>query len=330
MASFAPFLREGGVELDVRPTLTDCEYGVISSRASALRKSCVLTAALSRSLLRRRPEHDLLLVHRLRLISPIPGFDPPRSLDVYDFDDALYLGSSTAANRRFRWVKQEGRRCVRYMKRARLVIAGNVFLADYARRHAARVEVVPTCVDPDRQELRVHEQDEVAVVGWIGSQTTSAYLTSILPVFERINRDRLRARLVLVGADTALEAPWIEHRPWSLATESSDLASFDIGIMPLPDTEWARGKCGYKVLQYFAAGVAAVASPVGVAPELIGQDRGLLAASSEDWRASLEQLIADVQERRQRGAAARRFVEHHYSYQRWAPELASLLRSVPA
>ncbi|HEY5342752.1 MAG TPA: glycosyltransferase family 4 protein [Solirubrobacteraceae bacterium] len=330
IASFVPFLRPHGVTLDVHPTMTDAEYAVISSRASALRKSCVLTAALSRSLLHRRPEHDLLLVQRLRLLTPVPGLDPPRRVDVYDLDDALFIGSPSAVNRRFQWIKQDTRRCGAYLRRAKLVIAGNSFLAAEANRHARRVEIVPSCVDPARQDLHVHEERDVVVVGWIGSRTTSAYLPTVLPAMERLNRGRLRAKLVLVGADPALKAPWIEHRPWSLAAENGHLASFDIGIMPLPDTEWARGKCGYKVLQYFAAGVPAVASPVGVAPELIGQDRGLLAASSEDWQAALEQLIADVEERRQRGAAARQFVERYYSYQRWAPELASLLRSVPA
>jgi glycosyltransferase involved in cell wall biosynthesis len=308
--------------------MTDAEYAMISSRASALRKSSVLAIALSRSLLRRRPEHDLLLVQRLRLLTPLPGLDPPRRVDVYDLDDALFIGSSAAVNRRFQWAKQETRRCNEYLRRARLVIAGNTFLADYARQHARRVEVVPSCVDPARQDLHVHDERDVVIVGWIGSRTTSVHLPMVLPAMERLNRGRLRAKLVLVGADPALEAPWIEHQPWSLATENSDLASFDIGIMPLLDTEWARGKCGYKALQYFAAGVPAVASPIGVAPELIGQDRGMLAASSQDWYAALERLIADVEERRQRGAAARQFVERHYSYQRWAPEVASLLRSV--
>lgn len=330
ISMFTPFLRPYGVALDVHPTMTDAEYAVISSRASALGKSYVLAVALSRSLLRRRPEHDLLLVHRLRLLTPLPGLDPPRRVDVYDFDDALFIGSPAAVNRHFQWAKQETRRCIDYLSRSRLVIAGNAFLGDRARQHARRVEVVPSCVDPARQSLHVHDDTDVVVVGWIGSRTTSAYLSTVLPAMERLNRGQLRAKLVLVGADPALKAPWIEHRPWLLAAENGHLASFDIGIMPLPDTEWARGKCGYKVLQYFAAGVPAVASPVGVATELIGQDRGLLAASSEDWYAALEQLIADVEERRQRGVAARQFVEHHYSYQRWAPELASLLQSVPA
>jgi glycosyltransferase involved in cell wall biosynthesis len=328
IATFAPFLLPHGVALDYSPTLTNDEYLTLLSQVSALRKATVLAIAASRAV--RRRENDVLLVHRLRLLSPLPAFDPPRRLDVYDFDDALFLGSTASVNRRFRWAKQETRRCVEYLRRTRLVIAGNAFLAAEASRHAHRVEVVPSCVDPARQDLHVHEERDVTVVGWIGSRTTSAYLPMVLPAIERLNRDRLRAKLVLVGADPALEAPWIEHRPWSLAAANDDLASFDVGVMPLPDTEWARGKCGYKALQYFAAGIPAVASPVGVAPELIGQDRGILAASPEDWSAALERLVADAQERRQRGAAARQFVERHYSYQRWAPELASLLRSVPA
>lgn len=328
IAAFAPFLRSHGVALDYSPTLTDEEYSVLSSQASPPRKSAILALAALRAVRRRNHAYDLLLVHRLRLLNPLPAFDPPRQLDVYDFDDALFLGSTAKANRRFRWAKQEARRCVKYMSRSRLVIAGNSFLADRARQHARRVEVVPSCVDPSRQDLHVHKEGDVAIVGWIGSRTTSPYLQLVLPAMEQLNRDRQRAKLVLVGADPAIRAPWIEHRPWSLATQSKDLASFDIGIMPLPDTEWARGKCGYKALQYFAAGVPAVASPVGVASQLIGQDRGMLAASQEDWRAALEQLIADVEERGQRGTAARQFAERHYSYQRWAPELASLLCSV--
>jgi glycosyltransferase involved in cell wall biosynthesis len=150
----------------------------------------------------------------------------------------------------------------------------------------------------------------------------------MLPIFARINQDLVRAKLVLVGANPQLTAPWIEHRRWSMATEADDLASFDIGIMPLPDTDWARGKCGYKILQYSAAGVPAIASPVGVAADFVADGRGLAASTADEWRAALEQLIADPVQRRERGAAARKFAERDYSYQRWAPELAGLLRSL--
>jgi glycosyltransferase involved in cell wall biosynthesis len=179
-----------------------------------------------------------------------------------------------------------------------------------------------------QQPQHAHHDELPVTVGWIGSPTTSPYLRDVLPVFERLNTTSLKARLVLIGADPTMTAPWIEHRAWSLSTEREDLASFDIGIMPQPDDEWARGKCGYKVLQYFAAGVPAIASPVGVTGELIGTERGLLADTVDDWYRALVALIEDPPQRAEKGAAGRHFVERHYSYQRWAPELASLLRSV--
>jgi glycosyltransferase involved in cell wall biosynthesis len=165
-------------------------------------------------------------------------------------------------------------------------------------------------------------------IGWIGSRSTVDQLRTVLPSIERLNRDRLRARLVLVGAGTVgYEAEWLDQREWSLDSEGEDLASFDIGIMPMPDTEWTRGKCGYKLLQYFSAGLPVVASPVGVNTRMVGEgeERGLLAVSQDDWRSALERLIADHAARREMGAAARAFVEREYSYQRWAPELAALL-----
>lgn len=328
---FAPLLIGEGVDLRYRPCLNDDEYaGLLSSTVTPLQKARILERSGLRALRQAaRREDGLLLVHRLRLLTPVPGLDPPRRLDAYDFDDALFLGSMAPANASFGWVKQEARRCVQCLRRARLVIAGNGFLADAARRHArGRVEVVPSCVLPEQQPLHQHEAKPVVTLGWIGSQTTVSYLTPLLEVLGRLNRQRLRARLVVVGGHLEASFPWLEQRPWSLAQEGRDLASFDVGLMPLPDTDWARGKCGFKLLQYFAAGVPAVASPIGVNRSLIGSARGRLASTPEDWISALEALVEDPQERAERGAAARRFVESHYSYARWAPELGGLLRAL--
>jgi glycosyltransferase involved in cell wall biosynthesis len=149
-----------------------------------------------------------------------------------------------------------------------------------------------------------------------------------MPVFERLNANRVRAKLVVVGTGVNLRAPWMEHREWSLDTEQAELANFDIGVMPLPDDEWTRGKCGYKLLQYFAAAVPAVASPVGVNRSIIGSARGYLADTAGDWFRALSELINDVDLRRQMGANGRAFVEREFSYQRWAPEYAALLRQL--
>lgn len=330
IAGFAPFLRPHDILLEHRPALTDEEYALVQSGASPTRKFAALARGAGRVARAPSASHDLLLVHRLRLLAPFPGLDPPRRLDVYDLDDALFLGSAAAVNRRFAWAKQEARRCVACLRRARLVTAGNAFLADFARKHAERVEVVPSCVDPEAQPRRQHSESDELTVGWIGSETTSAYLQHILPALVALRREGMHLRLVVVGADLAARESWIEQRPWSADRQAADLASFDVGVMPLPDTEWARGKCGYKLLQYFAAGVPAIASPVGVNHDLVGDDHGMLADTQDEWMKALRTLGRDFEDRRRRGDAAREFVEREYSYQRWAPELASLYRSLAA
>jgi glycosyltransferase involved in cell wall biosynthesis len=214
------------------------------------------------------------------------------------------------------------------MRAAELVLTGNRTLAGQAREYTKRVEVIPSCVDPSAQPLREHREREQLTIGWIGSHTTVAYLEPLLPLIERLNQHGQRVTLVVVGGDTGVRASWIEHRRWSLATQATDLADFDIGVMPLPDTEWTRGKSGYKLLQYFSAGVPAVASPVGVNAEFVADGRGFAASTEAEWERALTELLTDASARRERGAAARSFVEKDYSYQRWAPELAALLRSL--
>src|SRR5947209_10898172 len=115
--------------LTYSPTLTDDEHGVLASQGRIVRKTAALGRGAIRTVLRQRPEHDLLLVHRLRLLNPLPGFDPPPRLDVYDIDDALFLGFTAGVNQRFQWAKQEARRCIECLQRSRLVIVGNPFLA---------------------------------------------------------------------------------------------------------------------------------------------------------------------------------------------------------
>lgn len=322
-----PFLRGYGIELEYAPTLSDDDYALIVSSASPRQKVAVLARGAARAA-RRREDGTLLLVHRLLTLIPTPGIDPPRQLDVYDFDDALLVGSAANSNRRFQWTKQEGRRALACMRRARLVLAANETLAQDARAFARRVEVVPSCVDAASQPLHEHLDGEPQRIGWIGSHTTVEYLRPLLPIIERLNARGRRATLVVVGADTGLRADWIEHRPWSLDTQGEDLAGFDIGVMPLPDTPWTRGKSGYKLLQYFAAGVPAVASPVGLNSELLADGRGLEATTDAEWERALLELLGDAAGRRERGQEARKHVEDHYSYQRWAPALAELLQSL--
>lgn len=326
LLDFVPFLDGCGVELTVHPTLTDSEYSTVISSGSPAGKARVLGSAAMR--LVRRPGINpelLFLVHRLRFLLPLPAIDPPTRLDIYDFDDALFVGSTMNENRRFAWVKREAERWRQYTKRARITLAGNSYLADQARQQGGRVEILPSCVNPAVQPVREHEEVETVRIGWVGSQSTAVYLEQLLPVFERLWKRGRNFELAVVGAGHLPAAPWIRPSPWSLDSERELLASFDIGIMPLPDDPWTRGKCGYKILQYFAAGVPAVVSPVGVNRKIVGTERGLLATSEVEWLEALDQLVLDADMRREAGANARSFVVDEYSFQTWAPRLAELL-----
>jgi glycosyltransferase involved in cell wall biosynthesis len=328
VVEFIDPLREHGITLRFEAALSEDDYATVTNQGSSIKKAQILGKAAIR-LRRADAAGGLKLIHRLGFLTPVPGIEPPRRLDLYDFDDALYLGSIGAANRRARFVKREDARWRAMIKRARAVVAGNAHLASMAAGGGAqRVEVIPSCVDPGAYRLHSHRAAEVVTAGWIGSPSTSPYLREVLSALEQVNRAGTKVRLVIVGGHIDHDAPWLETRPWRLDRVADDLDEFDFGLMPMPDDEWTRGKCGYKLLQYFAAGLPAVASPVGVATDLIGADRGFTASNPDEWVQAMNVLAGDPEGRTEMGANGRRLVERKFSYDRWAPELAALMKEL--
>jgi glycosyltransferase involved in cell wall biosynthesis len=320
-------LEPEGVQLEHRPMLTCEEYRRIADSGAIAGKVLTLSRHAVRAARMSRPRDGALtLVQRLRSLVPTPG--DRRHLDVYDLDDAIYLRSPYAHNPSLRMFKREAARCARYMRRARLVVAGNQLLADAARMHASRVEIVPSCVDPAVQPRRQHAASEVLTLGWTGSATTANYLRPVLGAVASMHDRGRPVRLILMGALLAGSAPWIEHRSWSPEGERRMLTEIDVGVMPVLDDPWSRAKCGYKLLRYFSAGLPAIASPVGLNSRLLADGRGIAAGSSAEWSAAIDELAGDVELRRQMGSEARSFVEREYSYQVWAPRLAELLREL--
>jgi len=328
VVAYGPFLAAHGIDLSFRSHISDDEYRVLSGTAPRSAKAAVVARCAARVARRSRPADALVMVHRLLSLVPVPTRDPPSRVDVYDFDDALFHDSISTRHRAFRTLKREAERCDAHLRKAVLVVAGNDYLASHATSRARRVEVVPSCVDPSLQPLRRHADVEILTVGWLGSDSTAAYIREVLPVFRAINRGRIRMKLLTMGARALPEEPWLEQHPWRLQDERAMLASIDVGIMPLRDDPWSRGKCGYKIVQYYAAGVPAIASPVGVNRALLRRGGGIAATSAQEWRSALEALAEDARARRQAGLTGRKLVEADYSYQRWAPELAAMLRSI--
>lgn len=254
---------------------------------------------------------------------------PRGVLLVTDYDDAVFhtydLHPSPLVRRLL------GHKIDRLMARSDLVMAGNAYLAGRARNAGARrVEVVPTVVDVETYRIQDSAvRPAVPVIGWIGTPSTWAeYMVPVLPVLISV-AEASGARLRAVGAGRAAMHPLLDNLPWSEDTEVPLIQSMDIGIMPLTDTPWARGKCGYKLIQYMACGLPVIASPVGVNAEIVEHGvNGFLATTEAEWRAALIALLKDPALRQRMGAAGRRKVEAQYSLQVWGPRVAGLLRDV--
>jgi glycosyltransferase involved in cell wall biosynthesis len=241
------------------------------------------------------------------------------SVSVYDFDDALYC--DTGEGPRYRRFAPKAPKMIAALRGVDRVIAGNDVLANWASEHHRDVVVIPSCVDPaSYQQKATFEASDPPRLGWIGSWSTEAHLKSIAdPLLALHKQDG--ARLTVLGSATGDLGPlesMVDRVPWSMDGQRDALAHFDVGLMPLRDDPYSRGKCGYKLLQYIAAGVPSVASPVGVNRQIL-QRSGLPGATTpSDWLEALSHLIhMSSAGRREMADRARRTVDEHYSFTVW-------------
>ena len=240
---------------------------------------------------------------------------------VYDFDDALQWDYGKGGL--FRRLAPKAPKALGAARTAARVIAGNDVLAAWAAEHSRDVVVIPSCVDPaayrTKLDYRVHDPPRL---GWIGSADNETYLFLIAPALWEVHR-RTGARLTLVGTGRPtlgeLESI-IDRIPWSEASQHDVLAEVDVGIAPLPDEPYERGKCGYKLLQYAAAATPAVGSPIGVSSEILSRLELPAPAYVDDWiDAIISLLTMSTEAREQLGRHAREVVRLHYSYDAWLP-----------
>ncbi len=328
-----PLLNDGGVEIVYSPFVTSALQQVLHRRGQQLTKAARLTSAFVRQIARAREASRFDLVYVFReasLIGPawIERWVARQGLPVvFDFDDATFVSYASPANGYWSYLKFPSKTAT-LCRSARQVMAGNAYLADYASRYNDEVTIIPTTIDTDlyRPEPARRATDRVTI-GWTGSFSTARCLQFVAPALSELSR-RHSFRLVVIGADPPeLPGVEVEARPWRAETEVEDLSDIDIGIMPLPDEEWTRGKCGLKALQYMALGVPAVVSPVGVNTEIVSEGtNGLLAGDDTEWVDKLSTLIERPELRKRLGAEARKTVEKRYSARVVAPLVCDLFR----
>lgn len=326
MNQFIPALAAAGADVTVKPFFDNdylrayYDYGrkpLRSALAGYARRAAAVATARA----------DLIWVEKeLFPFLPATAERPlrwRRATYVVDYDDAIFHNYDAHPRRVVRMML--GRKLDPLLAGAAAITAGNAYLAEYAARHGARrVERIPTVVDPRRYSFLPSGGGGSIRIGWIGTPANARYLSPVIEAMRRL-QPTIPMVLVTMGASLLPDLPVTQERhEWSEDREAAMLATVDIGVMPLPDDPFERGKCGYKLIQYMAAGRPVIASPVGVNADIVDPAVGLLADSADAWAEAIRLLAANPERRRAMGAAGRERVERVYSLDVVAPRLVAL------
>ena len=328
---YFPALREAGIEVQHCPLLGD-DYvaGLVTGDRYPLSRFLEDYGRRVKQLLASR-DSDVLWVYA-ELLPFFPALLERLAAGgtpiVYDYDDAFFHNYDQSPNPLVRAVL--GRKHATLLKRAAACCCGNSYVADFAFRYCRRTIIVPTVVDTEAY-FPAPRDGGPPTIGWIGSPSTWRGVRPILPVLREIVAAH-DARFLVIGAGHAAEAdrfPGMELHDWSEASEIGNVQAMDVGIMPLLDRPFERGKSGYKLIQYMACGLPVVASPVGVNAQIVKDGaNGILVSTDAQWREALARLLTDAVLRRRLGASGREQALERYSLDSQKGRLVTLFQSL--
>ncbi|MEL6562537.1 MAG: glycosyltransferase family 4 protein [Bacteroidota bacterium] len=301
--------------------LTNQAWQILYQPGKILQKSLwILYGFLRRFLLMFAVfRYDFVFIHREA--SPI---GPPvfewiiakiwRKKIIYDFDDAIWLANTSEQNKiaaRLKWHHKVSAIC----KWSYKVSSGNRYLADYALQYNKNVVINPTTIDTEGLHNPVNKKANVVfTIGWTGTHSTMPYLTPILPLLDELAKKYAFKLLIISNQKPEFDRQYVEFIKWNKSTEIEDLQKMDIGIMPLSDDKWAKGKCGFKALQYMSLKIPALVSPVGVNTEIVDHElNGFICESSEDWEQALTNFYKNPDLIETMAEACRKKIMDHYS-----------------
>lgn len=331
LLQYVPHLAAAGIEVKYHPLLGQNYVSSLATGASYSKTAILRSYAKRMVALARRPDADVIWIYA-EAFPYLPAWFERLAFRsgkpvVVDFDDAFFHNYDAHPRA---WVRAllKGK-LEPLLRQASACCCGNPYLEDYASRFCRETMLLPTVVDTEI--YRAAPRDRASgplTIGWIGSPSTWSYMRPLLPILAELARERqLRIRIVGAGALAERDRfPGLDLLHWQEEREVADVQAMDIGVMPLPDEEWARGKSGYKLIQYMACGLPVVASPVGINSDIVRDGvNGYLATSPEEWRGALIRLIDDADLRHLQGAAGRARAVSDYSLAAHAPRFARLL-----
>ncbi len=317
---YLPYLEKEGIRYQCFPLMHMKGYRIMQQKGHVLQKSWAIFSGFFRRLkmLFHLPQFDLVYIPREAFPAGPPFFEYiiSRILNkkiIYDFDDAIFLTDDNQGSRIKQLIKFHGK-TAKICQWATEVSCGNSYLADFARLHNNRVRIIPTVVDTTHQHNRLKDQTQGLAIGWTGSHSTLIYLEEVYPYIARLQEEFEFDFIIIADQDPQPSNIRYRYIPWNKSTEIQDLLQLNIGIMPLTDTEWSRGKCGFKAIQYMALGIPAVVSDVGVNSQIVDHEiNGFVINDPEDWYDTLKTLLQDSPLRTRMGKLAREKIITHYS-----------------
>jgi glycosyltransferase involved in cell wall biosynthesis len=330
LMQYVPGLSQHGIELDIRPLLGD-DYIRKTFGGESYPPWNLFRDYLDRAgVLLCQRGYDIALLHA-ELFPLLPGPIESRLLKIpyiYDFDDAFFLKYKDSRFGYFSFLLENKFKSI--ISGAAAVTAGNRFLFDYAKHLNLETRLVPTVVDTNRYTHTPNKRDAVFTIGWIGSPSTSVYLSELIQPLADLAQEAPIRFVVIGGRCPAIKRVDVVHLPWGEDTEVQYINTFDVGVMPLFNNEWAKGKCAFKLIQYMACAVPVVASPVGANLDVVDVGCGFFADNPERWRCSLRQLRDDLSLRRSMGEIGRKRVEALYSLHSALPTMVNTIKLVAA
>jgi hypothetical protein len=328
---YKPYLAQHGVELDLAPLIDNARFERIANGERLGLSDAVHSYVTRAKALWRSGGYDLLWVH-YELFPYLPGLAERLGFlrgkpVVFDFDDAIFHMYDTHPNRLVRTIL--GKKLLPLLRKAEVAICGNAYLEGYARRYCSRTVVIPTVVDTDvLRPISKPVRKGPLTLGWMGSPSTWRDVEPLLPAILPKLTAHDAELLVVGGGPRSRGIQGIRALDWSEATEVRDLHAMEVGIMPVSDQPFQRGKCGYKLIQYMACGLPVIASPVGVNTEIAGDTgAGLLADTPDEWVAAIDRLLTDPALRDHMGKAGREAAVERYSLRSQEPRLLETLFS---
>ncbi len=268
----------------------------------------------------RAPFYDAIFIHRESAPFGIPWFEwlitkVFRKYTVFDFDDAIWIPNASETNKNLTMMLKRFGNTAKICSWSSVVSVGNSYLGDYAYKHNKRVVINPTTIDTDEyHNTTASHSNEVFVIGWTGSHSTVQYLDELYPVFKELEKKYDFEVHVICDVPPKFQLKSLKFVKWSKINEIDDLLKFNVGLMPLREDIWAKGKCGFKALQYMALGIPAIVSGVGVNAEIVDNGiNGFVCKTTSEWYDALEKIISDPSFLKKLSEGTRQKIVDNYS-----------------